>query len=710
MAASCCLVWSLVAYAPWMVLANNPDHFKGVTPAAYARYIAPYAALAWLGLGAVLFLCRSAVPTLMALAASLAIWLTVNLLNWDYGALAGLAIDFSRHWQRGIADGAVWLMVFAGVCHFRRWLTQRIILVAALLLTVMLAGQVALLLDPEKGGLIWRRQSPAPLRPLAVAPRGNVFVVILDMMQTDIAREALALRPDLQQVMTGFSLYPNTVGAGTTTVGSAPALLGAGHLVDPNIYLDWRKRHLSMDAPNYLLRQLADKGYEICQDGSIGPNTVAAPKCSQKRGYDDFLFLLDLGLFRALPQPLKAAIYNQQRWLLSGFGANREDKMRGAAAPYRTDADAMAALSTELAVDSQAKPRFFWLHFMGAHVPIQLGADCAANDRSPFPDNDQGWRFLVASLPARETRQAVVAQSVCYFDRLAAIINKLKALGIYDSSVIIVAADHGDSFGNRREWFAQQSSNGHNAYIPDAVLTAGTPVLAVKPVSAFGSFQERMEPATLCDIPKIILGQIGLPSQSDEACVDIVRRPPAGDRERRFYYYHWSPETWSIGSDNFPDVEEFRVVGHAQDRSSWQPTFRRHVNRQQTKPWSRLDLAAAGSARYRSVAGWQPVTFDPSGAAMAVVGTEARLYFGGRLAGPAQLTLRVSLDGPTPMRLNVGSVNRSFCQFVIEPARPGQLLNCPLPRVPDLDHVVLTPSGAGALPKLIVHEAQLKNS
>ena len=384
--------------------------------------------------------------------------------------------------------------------------------------------------------------------------------------------------------------------------------------------------------------------------------------------------------------------------------------MRGAAAPYRIDADAMAALSRELAVDSQAKPRFFWLHFMGVHLPIQLGADCAPHDRSPFPDNHEGWRSLVASLPTSETRQAVVAQSVCYFDRLAVIMNKLKALGIYDSSVIIVAADHGDSFGNRREWFAQQSSHGHNAYIPDAVLTAGTPVLAVKPMSAFGSFQERMEPATLCDIPKIILGQIGLPSQSDEACVDIVRQPPAGDRERRFYYYNWSPESWSIDSGNFPDVEEFRVVGHAQDRSSWQPTFRRHVNRRQTKPWLRLDLAAAGSARYRSVAGWQSVPLDQGGLAMAVVGREARLYFGGSLAGPKQLTLQVSVAGPTPIRLNIGFVERSFCQFDIKPEKSQRLLDCPLPPALDLDYVSLRLSGAAASPKLIVHEAQMKSS
>jgi hypothetical protein len=638
------------------------------------------------------------------LAATCLIWLTVNVFNWNYGALAGVPIDFSKHWRHGLIDLSAWLGGLGLVLVFRSWLEQRTYAIAATLMAILLAGQVAVLLDKEKGARIWHRQVLAPAS-LAVAPRGNVFVVVLDMLQTDIAREALALRPDLKQALAGFSMYPNTVGAGTTTIGSAAAMLGGGNLTDPNDYFERRKRSLGMDEPNFLLKRLSDNGYDICQDGAIGPNTVTAPKCTLESSHDDHLLLVDLALFRALPQLAKVMVYNQQHWFLSDYGQ--------ATLPYRIDLNTFAALSKNLQVDSSAKPRFFWLHFMGAHIPIQLGSDCAPNDRAPLPINDQGWKSLVDNLQVTETRAAVVAQAVCYFDRFAAFLNKLRALGIYDNNLIVLAADHGDSFGNRRDWFERQRASARNeAYIPDAVLTAGTPLLGVKPLKAQGWFEERMEPATLCDIPKIILGQLGIPSDQEQQCLDIIHHRPSPARPRSFYHYRWTPETWSIGGDNFPDVEEFLVTGDSGQLESWQPTFRRRVNQKQWKPWTVLMLAAAGSARYLSVAGWQWVTTTGNQGAAAIVGAEARLYFGEILNGPKRLTLRVSNSlQHQSVRLAVGFENRLICHFSVGPGEASQELACPLPRLANMDYVSLHLSGAGIiLPKLIVHEAQLKKS
>lgn len=711
--AALCLVWSLLAYAPLIVLANNPEHFKDITLRSYLAQVGLPAAGCWFVLGslvaAVSWLARTAAPALLILAVSFAIWLTINGLNWNYGVLAGLPIEWSRYWYRGVIDLVAWLLIISVTVYFRGRLSSRINAGAALLMLIMIAGQIALFADPDKGGQLWHRQAQ-PSASLVVAPRGNVFLVIFDMLQADIAREVFALRPDLKQALTGFRFYPNTVGAGTTTVGSTPVILGAGNLLDPSRYHEWRERSLSMEGANYLPKRLVHVGYEVCQDGSIGPNTVTAPKCTSDRGNDNLMFLIDVALFRALPQLFKAAIFNQQRWLLSSLGLNSESKMREATIPYRIDANTMVRLVRDLKIHAGAKPRFFWLHFMGTHIPIQLGADCAPLDRVPLPTDEKGWKTVVENLPATESRATVIAQAICYFDRFAAFLKKLRQLAIYDTSVIVVAADHGDSFGNRRDWFERQRAKVNMAaYVPDAVLTAGTPLLMIKPLAARGLLEERMEPATLCDIPRVILGQLGMANDENRDCIDIVRHPPPADRNRRFYHYRWTPETWSIGSGPFPEIEEFLIAGDVGKLESWQPTFNRRVGRTQGQPWSKLNLADPNNLRYLSVAGWRIARARDREAVSAVARAEGRLYFERNLQGREQLGMRLSnLPGQGSVSLAIGFQDRAICNFVIEPNEIDREIVCILPQNAGIDHIVLRlAAGPKLQAELIVHEVNL---
>jgi hypothetical protein len=295
---------------------------------------------------------------------------------------------------------------------------------------------------------------------------------------------------------------------------------------------------------------------------------------------------------------------------------------------------------------------------------------------------------------------------------VAALFERLRALKIYDDSVIIIVADHGDSFGNRREYFdAQRAASGNPVYIPDAVLTAGTPLFAVKPIDGSGPLEERNEPATLCDVPEVVLGQLGLRSDSAQACVDLINHPPASSRERRFFAYRWTPETWSIGSDNFPDVEEIAVQGDALRPESWRPTFIRHVNRKNQQPWSTLDFAAPASVRFLSIVGWQPLQGLDQNNTTVVAGAQARLYFGDELRAPKRLRLRIS-NPPAErvVHLAVGFGGHEICRFEIAPAETRRELDCRLPRRAKMDHVSLSLSSTGgSLPKLLVHEANLLN-
>lgn len=713
-APSFCLVWSLAAYAPLVVLANNPEELKDVTLAAYGATVGPAAVGCWLGLTLIVALAgkmfRSAFPTVLVLAMTIGVWANVNIFNWNYGALTGQPVDFAKQAHYGWIDAAAWLLFVGTAWFLRSWLAQRSGRSAALILTILLAGLGSLSLEAEKGLRIWQRQDPSPAT-LTVAAQGNVFVIILDTLQTDIAQEALSLRPDLREKLDGFLFYTNNVGAGTTTVGGAPALLGAGHLIDPNDYLQWRERSLNMKAETFLLKRLAEQNYEICQDGSIGPNTVAAPKCSGEKSADGEFFLLDLGLFRALPHFLKVAIYNRQRWFFSAYGSGGAATLRGTASPYRIDMNTLSTLTRHLRVEPSVKPRFFWLHLMGAHVPILLGADCAPNKDIALPSHALAWQPLVERLRNSESRAAVVAQTLCYLDRVTGLLERLRELQIYNDSVIVLVADHGDSFGHRREHFERQrAANRNPAYIPDAALTAGTPLLAIKPRNGRGPLTERRDPAALCDVPQVILGQLGSRSAESQACLDIVSHSPSPSRVRRFHYYRWTPETWTLGSGNFPDVEELVVVGDALRLESWQPSFARRVQRQSWRPWTNLDMTKPESTRFLSVVGWHIRRGSEQRSTVAVAGAEGRLYFGAELKAHQRLRLRVAnLPGQGAVRLALGFAGRTLCRYEVPAGDLDRNLDCSLPPQAAMDHVSLSLSGAhGAQTMLTVREAQIR--
>ena len=144
------LIWGLTAYAPFVVLAHNPDELKDLTVAVYGAAIAPATVGVWLSITLLLtgaeMLCRSAFPAVFTFAAALGVWGDVNLFNWNYGPLIGTPINFSQHASSGRIDLAAWLLLVGGAWIFRCRLANSVARLAAGLLVVMLAGQISLAL------------------------------------------------------------------------------------------------------------------------------------------------------------------------------------------------------------------------------------------------------------------------------------------------------------------------------------------------------------------------------------------------------------------------------------------------------------------------------------------------------------------------------------------------------------------------------------
>lgn len=151
-------------------------------------------------------------------------------------------------------------------------------------------------------------------------------------------------------------------------------------------------------------------------------------------------------------------------------------------------------------LDEHAHDRFFlWIHDMDPHFPSTEG--------NPYLDDDN-WTPYNAEV--RWTDEAV-----------GRILRKLQALDIFDDSLIIFTADHGESFGKR-------GSAGHQDIMYDEVLTV--PLILQHP--AFSEPRRIRADVELLDLFPTIIELAGLrpqPVERGESLVPIL----TGERKQR---------------------------------------------------------------------------------------------------------------------------------------------------------------------------------
>jgi hypothetical protein len=88
---------------------------------------------------------------------------------------------------------------------------------------------------------------------------------------------------------------------------------------------------------------------------------------------------------------------------------------------------------TEHATISSPVPVYKYIHVMNTHRPMVVDAAC---------------QFAGRALP--DEREHLLNQSRCTLNTLLPLFQRLRQLGVYDPSLIIVNADHGGWVGNRR--------------------------------------------------------------------------------------------------------------------------------------------------------------------------------------------------------------------------------------------------------------------
>jgi hypothetical protein len=419
-------------------------------------------------------------------------------------------------------------------------------------LSILIVGLHAISLLPQVGSApqLVRRPPAQELQELfSLSKESNVIHIVLDALQSPAFERAITVEPELKDSFSGFTYFRNTTSAFPSTLPSVPAFL-TGVPFDASVPL--RRYYEETFKKSSLPTQLAAQGFSsrlatipgFCQffaPGMCGEARRFPGKSDLEFSISEYAEQLDLALFRASPQFLKKHIYRNEQWLVQSLLAPKSSVGIG------EDRGVLFAREFIQKVHvSSDKPTYRFLHFLFPHPPIRLNAEC-----EPLASFE---RIHVDNF-TRQTRCAL---------RVAAdIVNRLKALGVYDNSIIILSADH----GTRLDFGQNQKNVLKDRNLPP--ISRALPLLMIKPKGAKGALQTSEAPAQLMDLPATVSSLLGVSMQFPGRTV--FELGPQEERKRSFYDFSFRWSKWrEVGMDDtFNGFPVFTINGHAWDAKSW---------------------------------------------------------------------------------------------------------------------------------------------
>jgi arylsulfatase A-like enzyme len=152
-------------------------------------------------------------------------------------------------------------------------------------------------------------------------------------------------------------------------------------------------------------------------------------------------------------------------------------------------------------------------------------------------------------------------QARCGLLYVVDVLRRMRDLGIYEQSLIVLMADHGawvpvDALMNERDNRAGVTAMG---------VAMATPVLAIKPPGVMGNMRVSGAPTSILDVPATIGDLLSLKAQFDGRSVFSISNEAPRLRRHLYYRYGVNPDAEGY---LFP-MREYRIDGSTLDASAW---------------------------------------------------------------------------------------------------------------------------------------------
>ena len=487
---------------------------------------------------------------------SLLFWMQGNILIWDYRVLDASAIKWDEHQFRQLADASAWLFLTGIVFLLIRARKSELIIQGAILIFLIQLASTFLIMF-ELSQQLWQKQArnsgESIQRIVKFSKDKNILHIVVDAFQADVFEELVRSSEEkdyYNKSFEGFIFYRETLGMFVRTKFSVPAFL-SGKIYDNKTKNDYIKNVLkgktiiSVAKDNgFEIDIVADGEYQIGHYANLPHNNIFDLNNLPifRKELKDSALLLDLALFRIVPGTSKKYIYNEQKWTVSRI-LNWETQPL--MFEYFTNAIFLDQFVSTMKVERE-KPVYKYIHLFSTHGPKVVNKDCS-----------------YAGGPYQHNRQSLTFTAKCTLDSLAKLFTKMKDLGIYDESLILVHADHGAWVKNYRQpagvstpYYKLLSEN-FITTLPPGTRAAASPLLAIKIPKAKGEITTTNKLASILDIPDTIGDIMGWGTGFNH--LSLLRLQENEKRKRYFRYYN--REKNSEENDFTGRIVEFSIEG-----------------------------------------------------------------------------------------------------------------------------------------------------
>ncbi len=524
---------NLFIFGPYTIYAGNQTEFGLSLLSLLGIYLIPFLIITLTSscICTILPLRLHQVLTVFLFGFGLCLWLQGNLFVWDYGIFGRGDLAYTIDDWRGWVDSSTWVILLVSTLIFHRRF-YKIVRIGSLLFFSIQA--IILLTNSIQNPTIWddKLGSAKPEPPIyQLSKTKNINHVVLDELQSDIFFKII--QSDTSRYLhtfEGFTYYQDASGIYPTTIMSVPAFL-TGHTYSPDQpirdFIDTVYKGVSI--PN----ELMNAGYEV--DIAAGqvwyswgrytnwyfipvPYGVAVDTFQAVNMH----YMETLVSFRYSPHYFKNAILEFQTD--SSFLYFQDPESYEALRHFSHGAF-LQDLIDNLTVQRE-KPVYKLIHLTTTHWPAIYNSTC-----------EYGGKLLPWIWPNVEN------QARCGLNHFIHYLEKLKSLGVYDSALIIIQADHG-------YWKINHSKDSVRLFNVNANIeldfkdiedfgqkaSSNSPLLLIKLPGDRGLMKVSTVQAQINDIPATISDHLKLKTRFPGR--SLLSLSPNEKRARKYFYYY----------------------------------------------------------------------------------------------------------------------------------------------------------------------------
>lgn len=433
----------------------------------------------------------------------IAIYVQGNFLNLKLGRLDGTSPRWSDYSINFAVNAMIWaVLIIAPIVLISRLKAKAMKLISALACLLILTQGLALLMlalgtdwqaRMAEGSYVSRNGI------MELADNHNIVMFILDMYGNDGFELLLKQEPELQNKFDGFTMFDNFTSEYALTQYALPFILTGQRLYNEKPLAEMTSERFQKAM---YWRELRENNYkynifsaDIIIPEWMNENVGNIKKADRKfSSYMDFtMFLSRFVASKYLPNVIKPYVWLDGTELVAITDAANKDVYRGTNDEFKKE---MA--QTEMLINKEINQLSF-IHIFGAHFPYSTD------------ENGDYKKDATEQAAYRGALQLVLNY-----------IDKMRALGKYDDTTIIITADHGHSTNEAKRQSAP---------------------MVIKPKNAKGTMRRSSVPVCQLDIIPTIMSEAGL--NAEHRYGKSLFEYTLTDKRSRLYYQTMFKDTIS---------------------------------------------------------------------------------------------------------------------------------------------------------------------